>query len=171
MYFSPVDRNWPHIRRPIESPNVRHFSSYPSSQSHLMDFGLPPFFYIIQMGWRWNYPTSCHICPLFNAILKISDDTVVKICESFDLARSESLAMDLVRAKTSIAVRRIIRRPFRKKGYDLIVMDLIPNAKQLHTCWHSLSFLAKLTARFYLRQLHCIRAAPLALLVPLSTAC
>jgi hypothetical protein len=57
--------------------------------------------------------------------------------------------MDLVRAKMFIAVphvRRIIRRPFRKKEYDLIVMDLIPNAKQLHTCWHSLSFLAKLKA-------------------------
>ena len=62
--------------------------------------------------------------------------------------------------------RRIIRRPFRKKGYDPIVMDLIPNAKQLNTCWHSLSFLAKpkvvLTVRFYLRQLRCIWATPLA---------
>jgi hypothetical protein len=43
--------------------------------------------------------------------------------------------------------------PF-EKGYDLIVMDLIPNAKQLHTCWHSFPFLANLevvlTVRFYL---------------------
>jgi len=77
--------------------------------------------------------------------------------------------MDLVHARTFIPVphvRRIIRRPFRKKGYDLIVMDLIPNAKPLDTCWDSLSFLAKLKVvlmvRFYLRQLRCIQAAPLA---------
>ena len=104
-----------------------------------------------------------------NGIIQISDDTVVKICESFNSARAESLAIDLVHAETLIPiphVRRIIPRPFRRKGYDLIVMDLIPNAKQLHTCWDSLSFLAKLkvvlTMRYYLKQLRGIQAAPLA---------
>ena len=40
-----------------------------------------------------------HVClDLVSTVVQISDDTVVKLCDSFALSRSESLAIDFVRA-------------------------------------------------------------------------
>lgn len=115
---------------------------------------------IMRLATSYPYMDDCE------GVVQISDDTVVKLCDSFVLARSESLAIDLVRAKTCIPVphvRKIIRRQPHRKGFDLIVMDLIPNSKQLHSCWPSLSVWEKLkvvlTLRHYFRQLRSIQAS------------
>jgi thiamine kinase-like enzyme len=67
--------------------------------------------------------------------------------------------MDLVRAYTDIPVPRVRRviEYLHSEGDILIVMDFIPDAKQLHVCWSGLSFWKKLeiilTMRYYIRQL------------------
>ncbi|THH17241.1 hypothetical protein EW146_g3538 [Bondarzewia mesenterica] len=94
-----------------------------------------------------------------DSLVQISDDTVVKFGHTFSSTSSEALAMNLVRAQTSIPVPRVrqVVRHMHPEGEGLIVMDLIRNGRQLHACWPSLSLWAKfkvvLTMRYYLRQL------------------
>ena len=97
------------------------------------------------------------------SLVQISQDTVVKPCRIWDYAISESLAMELVHKQTRIAVPRMRRliRHVHSEGEGLIVMDLVPNCRQLRVAWPSLSFLGKLkvilTMRLYLRQLRCVQ--------------
>ncbi|KAK0433944.1 hypothetical protein EV421DRAFT_2011387 [Armillaria borealis] len=92
-------------------------------------------------------------------LVQISEDTVVKLGYDWDSTASEALAMELVRKKTRIAVPRMRRaiRHHHPEGNGLIVMDLVPNSKQLRVAWPSLSVLGKLkvvlTMRLYLCQL------------------
>lgn len=96
-------------------------------------------------------------------LIKISEDTVVKLCHSLSGATSEALAMDLVRAQTTIPVPRIQRviPHTHDEGHALIVMDFVKNARQLHMCWPSLSSLEKeqvvLTIKDYVQQLRRIQ--------------
>jgi hypothetical protein len=82
--------------------------------------------------------------------------------------------MHLVRAQTTIPVPRVQRviRHLHDEGDGLIVMDLVKNAKQLHICWPSLSFWAKLKVvlvmRGYLQQLRRIQDAHSAIPGPLG---
>ena len=99
-----------------------------------------------------------------DSLVRISDDTVVKLYHNYSSSCSEALAIDLVRTSTSIAVpciRRVIHH-LHDEGDGLIVMDLVQNARQLHVCWGSLSLWAKfkviLTMRYYLQQLRHIRS-------------
>jgi len=63
--------------------------------------------------------------------------------------------MELVRKQTRIAVPRM--RRVIDNDYSMIVMDLVPNSRQLQVAWPSLSVWGKLkvilTIRLYLRQL------------------
>jgi hypothetical protein len=85
----------------------------------------------------------------------------VKLGYKFSSSSSEALAIDLVRASTSIAVPRV-RRVIQHEGDGLIVMDLVQNARRLDLCWPSLSSWAKfkvvLTMRYYMQQLRDIRS-------------
>ena len=96
-------------------------------------------------------------------IVQISEDTVVKPCHLWTDATSESLAMELVRKQTRIAVPRMRRliQHVHCEGEGLIVMDLVPNCQQLRVAWPSLSFWGKLKVilamRLYLRQLRRVK--------------
>jgi Choline/ethanolamine kinase len=94
-------------------------------------------------------------------LVQVSDDTVVKLGCEFSSSRSEALAIDLVRASTSIAVPRV-RRVIEHEGDGLIVMDLVQGARRLDLCWSSLSCWAKfkvvLTMRYYMQHLRHIRS-------------
>lgn len=98
-----------------------------------------------------------------DSLVQISEDTVVKLGRDWDSTTSESLAMELVRKQTRIAIprkRRVVRH-HHPEGNGLIVMDLVPNSQQLRVTWPSLSFFGKLkvvlTMRLYLRQLRRIQ--------------
>ncbi|KAK0466211.1 uncharacterized protein EV420DRAFT_816421 [Desarmillaria tabescens] len=92
-------------------------------------------------------------------LVQISEDTVVKLGHDWDSTTSEALAMELVLKQTRIAVPRMRRaiRYHHPEGNGLIVMDFVPNSRQLRVAWPSLSVLRKLrvvlTMRLYLRQL------------------
>ena len=97
-------------------------------------------------------------------LVQISDDTVVKLGYQYSSSRSEALAIDLVRASTSIAVprvRRVIQHD-HDEGDGLIVMDMVQNARQLDLCWPSHScwtkFKVVLMMRYYMQQLRHIRS-------------
>ena len=76
------------------------------------------------------------------SLVQISRDT----CRIWDYALSESLAMELFHKQTRIAVPRMRRLicHVQSEGEALIVMDLVPNCRQLRVAWPSLSFLGKL---------------------------
>jgi hypothetical protein len=82
-------------------------------------------------------------------LVQISDDTVVKLGYEFSSSRSEA----------SIAVPRVKRAIHHDhdEGDGLILLDMVQNARQLDSCWLSLSCWAKfkilLTMRYYLQQL------------------
>ena len=99
-------------------------------------------------------------------LVHVSDETAIElgvILESC-YSEAEALAIDLVRAQTSIppvgCVRRITAH-MHPDGFGLIVVDLIQNGRRLRECWHSLSFWMKikviLTMRYYIRQIRRIK--------------
>ena len=99
-----------------------------------------------------------------SSLIQISD-TIVKLGRTFSSSTSEALAMEIVHTQTTIPVPRVHRviRHLHDEGDGFIVMDLVKNARQLHTCWSSLSFPEKLevifTMRDYLQQLRRIKDA------------
>lgn len=96
-------------------------------------------------------------------LVHVSDETAVKLGVNLESCYSEALAIDLVRAQTSIPVPRVrrITAHMHPDGFGLIVMDLIRNGRRLHAYWHSLSFWMKikviLTMRYYIRQIRRIK--------------
>jgi hypothetical protein len=64
--------------------------------------------------------------------------------------------MDIVRTQITIPVPRVHRviHHLHDEGDGLIVMDLVKHARQLHTCWSSLSFPEKLEVVFTMRDYH-----------------
>ena len=110
--------------------------------------------------------SSIYLSESEDSLVKISDDTVVKLGHTFSSACSDAFATDLIRTCTSIPVpriRRVIHWHLHDEGDGLIVMDLIRNSGQLHVCRPSLSIWMNLKVilmmRSYFQQLRRIDAS------------
>jgi hypothetical protein len=95
----------------------------------------------------------------------LSHDRMLKSYSTFSSARTEALALDLVRSQTSIPVPRMVkmfRTGVNLEGEAFCLMECIPGAAQLKFRWPTLSRWRKLkvilTMRDYLRQLRRVRS-------------